>query len=106
MLDPFFNGHRFLGEDLRGAIGGLAPANFNVSNILRATLNGMVDELAMPYFTIPSKVRKHQGLLGSGNGIRKNAALRQVAEERFKMPLRLSPVVEEAAIGAAILASF
>jgi sedoheptulokinase len=105
-LNSFFNGHRFLGENLHASINGLTPANFNVPNVLRAMLNGMVDELALPYFAAPSTIRRHQVLLGSGNGMRKNAALRHVAEQRFRMPLRLSPVAEEAALGAAILASF
>jgi sedoheptulokinase len=40
-------------------------------------------------------------LVGSGNGIRKNKALQEIARLQFGAELELSPYEEEAACGAA-----
>jgi len=44
-------------------------------------------------------------LVGAGNGLRKNAALRQALERLFGMPLMVPPYGEEAARGAASIAA-
>jgi len=40
----------------------------------------------------------------SGNGIRKNPAMRQLVEQKLGLPLFMSAIEEEAAFGAAIYA--
>ena len=46
-----------------------------------------------------------KALYGSGNGLRKNALLRKLLEDRFEIPLQLSANEEEAAYGAALYAA-
>lgn len=41
-------------------------------------------------------------LAGSGNGLRKNALMRRLAEEMFGMPVKVPVYEEEAACGAAL----
>lgn len=100
-LTPFFNGSRFLGEELRGEIVGIDRSNFNLGNLTLAFLQGMVEELATPYHQIPPEKRPHKRIIASGNGVRKNAALRREIANIFDLPVSLSPSEEEAAIGAA-----
>ncbi len=104
VVSPFFNGSRTHGETLRASIGGLDARNFRPGNVTRALLTGLVEELAEPYFAI-SPPRRHSGLVGSGNGLRRNEVLRTIVAERFKLPLRMSPHEEEAAFGAARIAA-
>ena len=44
------------------------------------------------------------GIVGSGNGIRKNPALARIAENRFGGKLKIPAHTEEAAFGAALFA--
>jgi sedoheptulokinase len=100
---PFFNGSRTKGEELRASISGISRENFHIKNLIRATLEGMVEEIAAPYLALPPEERAHAGIVASGNGIRRNPALRVIAEKKFGLPIRLSPFEEEAALGAALL---
>jgi len=102
---PYFNGSRTKGESLRASISGLSRENFRIDSLARATLGGMVDEIAAPYLAIPQNERPHSGIVGSGNGIRHNPALRSIAESKFGLPIRLSACKEEAAFGAAMAAA-
>ena len=43
-------------------------------------------------------------LVGSGNGIRRNALMRELAEALFQMPMEIPVCQEEAAYGAALQA--
>ena len=45
-------------------------------------------------------------LVGSGNGIRRNKLLAEIISKFFNMPLNVPVNVEEAALGAAILAAY
>lgn len=100
---PYFNGSRTHGHDLRASLSGLDSNNFNTSNVTRALLEGMVDELWEPYDQ--SDHPHHTSLVGSGNGMKRNKALQQIAEARFGMPLRMTDTHEEAAVGAAMVAA-
>ena len=44
-------------------------------------------------------------MIGSGNGLRKNAVMQKIATEIFALPLKISDAREEAARGAAMCAS-
>jgi len=100
---PFFNGSRYKGEDARASILGLTRENFKIGNLSRAMLEGMVEELAGPYYAIDPEYRRHNRLLGSGNGLRLNTVLQEIITGRFHLPLELSPKEEEAALGAALI---
>jgi sedoheptulokinase len=102
---PFFNGNRFLPEGGFATISGLNSGNFNPSALISALLAGMVREISEPYFRLPTQVRTQERLLGSGNGLKRNAALEAIASRIFGMELDLSPFDEEAARGAARLAA-
>lgn len=106
VASSLFSGSRWLGEELRASVGGLDRTNFTAGNVCRAMLSAMVDELAQPYFALPADVRPHNGVVGSGNGLRRNPVLRQIVTRRFGMGMRLSAHEEEAAIGAAMIATW
>jgi sedoheptulokinase len=97
---PCFNGSRGGGAE-RASVGGLDLGNFTAGNLCRSMLEGMVDELVEPYRRASTG---HRAVVGAGNALRRNAALRTVVEERLGLPLRMSPFEEEAAMGAAFLA--
>ena len=104
VFDPLFAGSKFGGRgNDRASITGLTAANFKPAHITRALIEGMIEEVAAPYFLRKGRLQ-HSGLVGSGNAMRKNAALRDAAEKRFGLRLRLAEHEEEAAAGAAMLA--
>ena len=62
----------------------------------------MADELYQMYKNGGKKAEK---LVCSGNGIRKNAALRRIVSEMFGCEIRIPLFEEEASFGAALAAS-
>ena len=66
-----------------------------------SVLCGMADELLDMYKKM--NVRK-SGIVGSGNGIRKNKALVKIFEEKLGAKMKIPKHVEEAAVGAAMFA--
>ncbi len=86
-----------------GSISGIRLDNFHPSSMIRGILSGMSEEL----YGLYNIIKKETGLsrtrlIASGNGIRKNIALRQILQTRFDMPLEVVDHEEEAAFGAAI----
>ena len=61
----------------------------------------MVEELYLMYEMSGARA---VSLVLSGNAARKNPLLCTLAETRFRLPARLCPVQEEAAVGAALAA--
>ena len=98
---PHFYGERGR-EDIRGELLGLSSANLTPSNLCRAVLEGMIEELRELRNQIKVPTTR---LLGSGNGIRRNEVLQWILSESFGMDLEISPGDEEAALGAALLAA-
>ena len=91
---------------LRGSITGLTPDNFTPIHLMTALMQGMADELHELYKGYLSKGGKiPSGIIGSGNGLRRNKHLCHIFETTFGCSLSLSPYLEEAACGAAIYAS-
>jgi sedoheptulokinase len=101
-FDPIFQGSKFRGDLARGAINGISVDNFHPGQLARALVEGMIEEVARPFFASGEKANR-VGLVGAGGAIRRNSALRRVAEERFSVPLRLGRFDDEAAVGAAML---
>jgi len=63
----------------------------------------MASELAKSYRSaIDLGAGTRERIVGSGNGLRLNAALRQCLEEAFGGPISIGKVREEAAVGAAL----
>ena len=99
-VDTRFSGSRE-DETLRGSITGISTQNFTPENLTYGFLDGMIKELFELYQIMGVE---RTGLIASGNGIRKNAALQRVAERYFSADLRIPAYKEEAACGAALFA--
>ncbi len=87
---------------IRGGIFNVSEENFTASDIALSVLYGMSDELYQMYKNGGKKAEK---LVCSGNGIRKNAALRRVVSEMFGCQIKIPLFEEEASFGAALAAS-
>lgn len=88
--------------DVRGSISNISENNFTAADIALAVLNGMSDELYQMYL---SGGKKAKNLVCSGNGIRKNVALRRIVSEMFGCEIKIPLYAEEASYGAALAAS-
>ncbi|WP_150273948.1 sedoheptulokinase [Paenibacillus tepidiphilus] len=90
----------------RGSIGGISLDNFTPGGLVHAFLQGMVDELHGFFAPIQKlTAREYTAMAGSGNALRNNPALCAKARATFGLPLLLSAVREEAAVGAALYAA-
>ena len=89
--------------EARGGIGNLSTGNFTPWGLTRGVLEGMAGELLERYEAMRRALdARHRRIIASGNGLRRNPALQQIAAEKFRMEVRLSPNTEEAACGAAM----
>lgn len=103
VVDPRFCGTRN-DPALRGTVSNISEDNFTPEQLTRGVLWGMAAELHELYRQMPLP-SPAAGLVGSGNGVRKNPVLRQYLEEQFGLELKLPAHREEAAFGAAIFAA-
>lgn len=87
---------------IRGGVSNLSEDNFTPADFALAVLDGMATELYNMYKSGGKSARK---LVCSGNGIRKNAALRRIASEMFECEIQIPLYAEEASYGAALAAS-
>ena len=87
---------------VRGAITNLSEQNFTPADFALAVLNGISGELFEMY---ESGGKKAEHLVCSGNGMRKNAALRRVTAEMFGCDIKIPFYAEEASYGAALAAT-
>lgn len=87
--------------NLKGSYSGISENNFTPADFAYATLDGMATELFDMYAAADKKA---SGLVCSGNGIRKNAALRRIVSEKFGCEIKIPLYEEEAAYGAALSA--
>ncbi len=105
VCEPYFTGTR--AEPWRRASwSNLSPASFTPGHLARSLLEGMArtfaasrDRIAQVHGAAPT------ALVGAGNGIRANPLLARILAERFGLPLRVPAHREEAAYGAALLAT-
>ncbi|MFM7148576.1 MAG: sedoheptulokinase [Gemmataceae bacterium] len=102
---PFFSGTR-LDPTARASWTGIGSGTFTLGHLARSLLEGMAEVFKSSRDRIvAASGRTPDNLTGSGNGIRSNALLRQILEKSLGMELCLPPHCEEAAVGAARLAS-
>lgn len=87
---------------IRGSYAGISENNFTPADFALATLDGMATELFDMYAAADKKA---SGLVCSGNGIRKNAALRRIVSDKFGCEIKIPFYEEEAAYGAALSAT-
>lgn len=85
---------------LRGSIHNINMQNLDAQSLTLGVLSGIIEELHDYYQ--PSN--KHRLLIGSGNALRRNPVLQQLAAKRFDLPLMIPAHKEEAAYGAALAA--
>lgn len=103
-VDTRFSGTRAR-PGLRGAITGIGIDNFDAGRLVAGTLMGMARELRGLYGEMLAAGNAPAvRLVGSGNGIRKNPALRRAVEKVFGLKLLIPRLGEEAAFGAALAA--
>lgn len=99
---------RFMGTReqpwIKGSISEISADNFKPGTLVLGVLEGICRELLEYYTQMTAVLEQEEAssfLTGSGNGIRRNALLRELFCEFFHMPVRLSPCEEEAAYGSA-----
>ena len=97
-VDTRFAGTRSNAE-LTGSITGVTSENFNPSQLTLGVLHGMATELYEMYEKMGVS---RCGIIASGNGIRKNAALVKIFEKMFASTMKIPCHLEEAAFGAAL----
>jgi len=102
---PFFSGTR-LDPTARASWTGIGSGTFTLGHLARSLLEGMAEVFRSSRDRIVAASGRPQvNLVGSGNGVRSNSLLREILEKSLGMKLCLPPHCEEAAIGAARLAS-
>ena len=102
VFSPLFCGTRQQ-PHVRAAMTGAQPQNFDAAHLCGAFVEGMAGELYEMYEKMRDAGAPKPGLLvGSGNAIRKNPALKKAFEQAFGMPMRIPQHKEEAAYGAAL----
>ena len=102
-MDPSFLGER--GEKKRlGTISGISLENFTIGNLAAADAEGILNNLLNSF---PQEIlRTRTRLLGSGNGIRRIQCIQKLIKQKFQQEFELLDTEEEAACGAAVLASY
>ncbi len=87
---------------IRGSYSGISENSFTPADFALATLSGMAQELCDMYSAADKQAEE---IVCSGNGIRKNAALRRIVSDMFGCKIRIPLYEEEAAYGAALSAT-
>lgn len=105
-VSTLFDGTR---EDpsLRGSITGISVENLHAVDLMSGFLQGIADELYRFYAQMRESgvCPEARVMIGAGNGLRYNPTLCRAMERVFGLPLELSTVSEEAAVGAAQFAA-
>ena len=103
--EPYFSGSR--AEPTRRAVWtGMSDVNFTPAHLTRALLEGMARSFQQGFTHLQSTARTPvERLVGAGNGLRENAALAEMVATEFGLPLVTPLHREEAAYGAALVAS-
>lgn len=97
-VDTRFAGTR-ADKTVRGSICGISAENFTPAALTKGVLAGMIGELYGMFCSMNVEIG---GIVGSGNGLRKNRALIEAAQHTFGHPLKIPCHTEEAAFGAAL----
>jgi sedoheptulokinase len=103
-VDVRFRGTR---EDpsIRGGISSIGMDNFTPEHLVAGVREGIASELLEFYGRLPETRRAAVSeLVGSGNAIRLNPALREVFQGRLGLAMRLPAHREETSFGAALVA--
>ncbi len=99
-VDTRFAGTR-ANPKIKGSISGIDTVNFTPSALARGFIDGMAEELYNVYLKMGER---KSGIVGSGNGIRKNPIFKEAIEEKFGVKMKIPKHQEEAAFGCALFA--
>ncbi len=105
IVDTRFDGTRD-DVDIKGSIKNLSVENFTPAHFIEGVLNGMAEELFnlfKPFNDVEKRDFKY--LVCSGNGVRKNKALREILSKKFNAKVQMPTNEEEAALGAALFSN-
>lgn len=87
----------------RGKIENIGIENFTPGAMTVGMIQGILEELQEMHLVMCEKTgSKAVSLVGSGNGIRRNTLMRELAEEMYGMKMLIPACKEEAAYGAAL----
>ena len=87
----------------RGSIANIGIENFHPGAMTVGMICGILEELQEMYTVMCEKTgNRAVKLVGSGNGIRRNQLMRELAEEMYGMKMQIPVCKEEAAYGAAL----
>lgn len=105
VCDPLFAGTRS-DPARRGSWRGLTAETFTPAHLARALLEGMAREYVEHLAAVRGAMRESPvRIVAAGNGLRKNAVLREAVATAAELPLVLPRHREEAALGAALAAA-
>jgi sedoheptulokinase len=103
-VDTRFSGTR-ADPAVRGSITNIGVDTFTPEHLVAGVRDGIAAELGGFFDGLPERTRRGVvRLVGSGNAIRLNPALRAAFERRFGMPMAVPAHREEACFGAALVA--
>lgn len=105
IAETLFQGTR-RDPSLRASISGLSATNFTPGALVRSVLKGIASELHGMALSYSGGGGVQGDLYGSGNALRKNPLLQEQLETMFGRKMTLSDALEEAALGAAVFASY
>ena len=97
-VDTRFAGTRN-NPEYSGSISDIKTDNFTPENLTFGVLLGMTEELYNMFMQMKIKTN---GVIGSGNGVRKNKAFVNIIEQKFGGDLKMPVHTEEAAVGSAM----
>ena len=101
-IQTTFSGTRS-NPDMRGSIQNIGVENFHPGAMTLGMIQGILEELHEMYEKMCEvSGKKARKLVGSGNGIRKNKLMQELAEELYGMKMEIPLYQEEAAYGAAL----
>ena len=105
-VDTRFQGTRG-NPGVTGGIRNITTDNLTPGALVRGFLGGIAGELYDYYGRMirAGDPRRITAIVASGNGLRRNPALRDAVARRFALPLLLPRLREEAALGAALCAA-
>lgn len=98
LVDTRFAGTRNDAE-ICGSINGITTESFTPEALTKGVLLGMCDELYNMFLEMKTPI---SGIVGSGNGMRKNKHFIKLCEEKFESKMNIPSHLEEAAVGAAL----
>ena len=89
----------------KGSITGISEGNFCAGAFTVGVIQGILRELHEMYEAMTALTGRNANILvGSGNGMRKNALMQRLAGDMFGMGVNIPAFTEEAACGAALCA--